>query len=116
MFEVAYSTPAPIEAHSTCIVCQDGTKILLNPPYPAVLADNKAYLSSILSGQAKMPAISISFNRFLLLLLLQIAVIPAAWGQLPQFNQGQMEWLGDRVFANECNRNFRCRGIPRDTL
>ncbi len=55
-----------------------------------------------------MPAISISFNRFLLLLLLQTAVIPAAWGQLPQFNREQMEWLGDRVFANECNRNFEC--------
>lgn len=55
-----------------------------------------------------MPAISISFNRFLLLLLLQIAVIPAAWGQLPQFNPQQMDWLGDRVFANECNRSFSC--------
>ncbi len=55
-----------------------------------------------------MPAISISFNRFLLLLLLQIAVIPAAWSQLPEFNREQMEWLGDRVFANECNRNFEC--------
>jgi len=108
MFEVAYSTPAPIEAHSTCIVCQDGTKILLNPPYPAVLADNKAYLSSILSEQAKMPVISISFNRFLLLFLLQSAVIPVAWGQLPQFNPQQMDWLGDRIFANECNRDFNC--------
>lgn len=56
----------------------------------------------------KMPAISISFNRFLLLLVLQIAVIPAAWSQLPQFNREQMEWLGDRVFANECNRKFEC--------
>lgn len=55
-----------------------------------------------------MPAISISFNRFLLLLLLQIAVIPKAWGQLPQFNPQQMDWLGDRVFANECNRDFSC--------
>lgn len=55
-----------------------------------------------------MPAISISFNRFLLLLLLQIAVIPVAWGQLPQFNPQQMDWLSDRVFANECNRNFSC--------
>ncbi len=55
-----------------------------------------------------MPAISISFNRFLLLLLLQIAVIPAAWGQLPQFDPEQMEWLGDRIFANECNRNTLC--------
>lgn len=55
-----------------------------------------------------MPAISISFNRFLLLLLLHISLIPAAWGQLPQFNPEQMDWLGDRVFANECNSNFSC--------
>ena len=66
------------------------------------------YFYSILTEQAKMPAISISFNRFLLLLLLQIAVIPPLWGQLPQFNPEQMDWLGDRVFANECNRNFSC--------
>lgn len=55
-----------------------------------------------------MPAISISIIRFLLLLLLHSAVIPLAWGQLPHFNPQQMDWLGDRVFANECNRNFSC--------
>ena len=66
------------------------------------------YIPSILSKQAKMSAISIGFNRFLLLLLLQTTVIPAAWGQLPQFNPQQMDWLGDRVFANECNRKFSC--------
>ena len=66
------------------------------------------YIPSILSKQAKMSAISIGFNRFLLLLLLQTAVIPAAWGQLPQLNPQQMDWLGDRVFANECNRKFSC--------
>ena len=66
------------------------------------------YISSILSEHAKIPAISIGFNRFLLLLLLQTAVIPAAWGQLPQLNPQQMDWLGDRVFANECNRKFSC--------
>ena len=55
-----------------------------------------------------MPAISISFNRFLLLLFLQTPVVPAAWGQLPEFDQQQMSWLGDRIFANECNRNFSC--------
>jgi len=44
-----------------------------------------------------MPAISISFNRFLLLLFLQTAVVPAAWGQLPEFDQQQMSWLGDRI-------------------
>jgi hypothetical protein len=66
------------------------------------------YIPSILSKQEKMSAISIGFNRFLLLLLLQTTVIPAAWGQLPQFNPQQMDWLGDRVFANECNRKFSC--------
>jgi hypothetical protein len=66
------------------------------------------YIPSILSKQAKMSAISIGFNRFLLLLLLQTAVIPAAWGQLPQLNPQQMDWLGDRVFANECDRKFSC--------
>jgi hypothetical protein len=55
-----------------------------------------------------MLAISISFNSFLLILLLQTAVIPAAWGQLPQLNRQQVDWLGDRIFANECNRNFSC--------
>ena len=55
-----------------------------------------------------MLAISLSFNSFLLILLLQTAVIPAAWGQLPQLNPQQMDWLGDRIFANECNRNFIC--------
>lgn len=55
-----------------------------------------------------MPAISISFNRFLLLFLLQIAVIPLALGELPNLDRQQMQWLGDRVFANECNRDFDC--------
>jgi hypothetical protein len=40
MFEMACSTSAPIEAHSTCFTYQDVTKIL---PYSEVLADNKAY-------------------------------------------------------------------------
>ncbi len=55
-----------------------------------------------------MLAISISFNRFLFLFFLQISVIPAAFGQLPQFNQEQLEWLGQRVFENECNQKFEC--------
>ena len=66
------------------------------------------YIFSILSERLKMLAISISFNNFLLILLLQTAVIPAAWGQLPQLNRQQVDWLGDRIFANECNRNFSC--------
>ena len=66
------------------------------------------YISSILSDQFKMLANLISFNSLLLILILQTAVISAAWGQLPQLSPEQMDWLGDRVFANECNRNFSC--------
>ncbi len=55
-----------------------------------------------------MPAILNSFSRLLFLLFLQMSVIPAAFGQLPQFNQEQMEWLGQRVFENECNQKFEC--------
>ena len=55
-----------------------------------------------------MLAKSISFNGLLLILLLQTAIIPAAWGQLPQLSPEQMDWLGDRIFANECNRDFSC--------
>ncbi len=56
----------------------------------------------------KMPAISISFNRFLLLLLVQMSVIPAAFSQLPQLSPDQMRWLGERVFENECKQKFEC--------
>ena len=55
-----------------------------------------------------MPTTSISFNSFLFLLLLQMTSITVASGQLPQFNPQQMNWLGDQVFANECNRKFSC--------
>jgi hypothetical protein len=55
-----------------------------------------------------MPAIPISFNRFLCLLFLQVPVIPAAFGQLPEFNHAQMEWLGQQIFKNECNQKYEC--------
>lgn len=55
-----------------------------------------------------MSAISTSFNRFLLLLLLNMSIIPAAFSQLPQLNQEQMRWLGQRIFENECNQKFEC--------
>ncbi len=55
-----------------------------------------------------MPAISISFNRFLLLLLLQIGLIPVAESQLPVLSEQQLQWLGERVFTNECASNYDC--------
>jgi len=65
-------------------------------------------IPSIVSEQFKMLTISNIFTSFLLILLLQTAVMPAAWGELPQLNPQQMDWLGDRIFANECSRNFSC--------
>lgn len=55
-----------------------------------------------------MPAISISFNRFLLSLPLQLSLIPAVYAQLPQFSENQLQWLGDQIFKNECNARFEC--------
>lgn len=55
-----------------------------------------------------MPAIPVSFNRFLCLLFFQVPVIPAAFSQLPEFNPAQMEWLGQQIFKNECNQKFEC--------
>jgi hypothetical protein len=55
-----------------------------------------------------MPAILASFNRFLLLLLVQFLLVPAALSQFPQFSQPQLQWLGDRIFQNECNKQYQC--------
>jgi len=66
------------------------------------------YFSLNLSNQFKMPAISMSFNRFLRVISLQILVIPVASAQLPKFSDEHMDWLGDRVFANECNSRTDC--------
>lgn len=58
--------------------------------------------------QNKMPAISTSFNRFLLVLLLQISLIPVAKSQLPVLSTQQLQWLGERVFTNECASDYEC--------
>lgn len=63
---------------------------------------------STLAKTLQMPAVASSFNRFLFLLVLQVPVIPLAFSQLPQFNQEQLEWLGQRVFDNECKQRFEC--------
>lgn len=55
-----------------------------------------------------MPAISISFNRYLLILLLQLLMIGAVHGQFPELTDGQLDWLADRIFQNECNSRFEC--------
>lgn len=55
-----------------------------------------------------MTAISTSFNRLLLLFAMQILLVPGALGQFPQLSPQQLQWLGDRIFQNECNAQFEC--------
>lgn len=41
-------------------------------------------------------------------MLLQFATFTSAWAQLPELSMRQLSWLGDQIFANECNRNHDC--------
>ena len=86
-------------------------KILLNPLIagflPAFLAPMVSF-SAKMWKQTKMPAISTSFNRFLSLLCLQLALTATAYGELPGLSAPQMQWLGDRIFQNECGFRFDC--------
>lgn len=55
-----------------------------------------------------MPAISIIFNRFLSILLVQVALILPVHAQISSLSDLQLQWLGDRIFQNECNARFEC--------
>lgn len=55
-----------------------------------------------------MPAISISFNRFLCSFLLSCPAVLTAAGSLPELTETQLRWLGERIFASECNSRFDC--------
>lgn len=55
-----------------------------------------------------MPANSNRFNRYFLLLLLQFAFGSAGHAQLPRLDDSQLEWLGERVYASECNSRPAC--------
>ena len=55
-----------------------------------------------------MPANSSRFNRFLGLLLGQFVTIAGAFGQVFELSESDLQWLGDRVFANECAGNYAC--------
>lgn len=65
-------------------------------------------LSNNLWKHPKMPAISTSFNRFLCLLLLLGPAISACADELPSLTDPQLQWLGERVYANECSSQFAC--------
>ena len=64
MFDVAYSTPGPIEAHSTCFASQDMTKTLSNLAFPGILADNKAYHALFLFNILGTSQNASYFNQF----------------------------------------------------
>ena len=55
-----------------------------------------------------MPAISSRFNRYLWILAVTLAFTPGAYGQLPALSQADKEWLGERIFQNECAGRFAC--------
>ncbi len=55
-----------------------------------------------------MPAISIGFNRFLCLFLLLSPAISTAADSLPKLTDSDLHWLGERIFASECNSRFEC--------
>lgn len=55
-----------------------------------------------------MPAISTSFNRFLCLLLLLAPANSTSADNLPTLSAHQLQWLGERVFASECNSHYAC--------
>lgn len=55
-----------------------------------------------------MPVISISFNRFLGLLVALFTLIPHASGQLPSLSKSDLGWLGAKIYQNECNSQYQC--------
>ena len=58
--------------------------------------------------QSKMPVNSNRFNRFLVGLGLGLAITSSASAAIPQLPSEHYDWLADRIFANECNRQLRC--------
>ena len=37
-----------------------------------------------------------------------MTLIPLTYGELPAFSHNDLQWLGERVFANECASQFEC--------
>jgi hypothetical protein len=104
---------------------------LTNSTYFAVLCrlyghENNFYLSSQLAGiqlgdtndistysvnvwkYLKMSVNSISFNRYLVLLFVLFPLNSQLTAQIPQLDERQRLWLGERIFQNECNARFEC--------
>lgn len=54
-----------------------------------------------------MPVNSSRFNLNLWLVSL-ILLVPQVAAALPVLTRGQLDWLGEQIYANECNRQARC--------
>lgn len=85
--------------------------ISTNPRYfgelDLIIGLNQKLFSKI-AEQVKMPAISSRFNRFLGILLGQFALISLAYSQINALSESDLQWLGDRIYANECASRFAC--------
>jgi hypothetical protein len=55
-----------------------------------------------------MPVNSISFNRYLGLVVGLFLAFPPAFAQLPALNSDDLAWLGAQIFKNECNSKYQC--------
>lgn len=56
----------------------------------------------------KMPVISISFNRFLVIMGALFGLVASAWAQLPTLSDADYQWLGQQIYQNECNSDYQC--------
>ncbi|HIF73516.1 MAG TPA: hypothetical protein EYG31_01180 [Porticoccaceae bacterium] len=57
---------------------------------------------------SKMPANSNSINRYLCLVSVLFCLNSQLTAQIPQLEESQRQWLGERIFQNECNAHFDC--------
>lgn len=55
-----------------------------------------------------MPVNSISFNRFLGLMLGLISLNTSLGAELPPLNPDDIRWLGEKIYQNECNSRYEC--------
>lgn len=55
-----------------------------------------------------MPVISTSFNRFLKVAAVSLGLIGCASAQMPTLSEAEHQWLGQQIYANECNSKFEC--------
>ena len=55
-----------------------------------------------------MPANSNSMNKYLCLVSVLFCLNSQLTAQIPQLEESQRQWLGERIFQNECNAHFDC--------